>query len=182
MASILFSTLLISLLINALFFVIAFKLQTDKFTDITYSLSFIFIAFFIYSFSNKKGFQTIGIMLVIIWALRLGGFLLYRVVRNGRDSRFDGMRESFSRFAKFWLNQAIVAWALMIPASIAFSTNKSSSLNYIALLGVIVWIIGLIIESTADIQKFNFRLDPNNVNKWIDTGIWRYSRHPNYFG
>ena len=124
MISTLLLALVISLILNGIFFVIAYRLKTDKFTDITYSLSFIIIALFAYSRSSHKSFETIGTALVLIWALRLGGFLLYRVIKNGKDKRFDGMRESFIRFAKFWLGQAIVAWALMIPAILAFSGSK----------------------------------------------------------
>lgn len=175
-----FYALAISLILNSIFFAIAYRLKTDKFTDITYSLSFIFIAIYIYSRSSHKTFETIGTLLILIWAVRLGGFLLYRVFKNGRDKRFDGMRESFTRFAKFWLGQAIVAWALMIPLILSFSGSKSYT-GY-SIIGIIVWLLGLVIESAADFQKYNFRLNAKNKDKWIESGVWRYSRHPNYFG
>ena len=180
MLSTLLLALVISLILNGIFFAIAYRLKTDKFTDITYSLSFIIIALFAYSRSSHRSFETIGTILVLIWAIRLGGFLLYRVIKNGKDRRFDGMRESFIKFAKFWLGQAVVAWVLMVPAILAFSGNKD--LSAICIVGVVIWLIGLIFESLADFQKYKFRLDQKNKDKWIESGVWSLSRHPNYFG
>ncbi len=180
MSSTLLLALVISLTLNGIFFAIAYRLKTDKLTDITYSLSFIFIGLFAYSRSSHKSFETIGTALILIWSLRLGGFLLYRVIKNGKDRRFDGMRESFTRFAKFWVGQAVVAWVLMVPAILAFSGSKD--LSVISIVGVIIWLIGLIFESMADFQKYKFRLEPKNKDKWIGSGVWSLSRHPNYFG
>lgn len=177
---ILFETLAISLVINTIFFAIAYRLQTDKFTDTTYSLSFALIALFMYGHSDKGLYEAIGGALVLVWATRIGAFLLYRVMRNGRDKRFDGTREKFRKFARFWFNQALVAWILMIPAALAFS--GSARFSSLSLIGGTIWLLGLVIEAIADLQKFRFRLNPKNKNKWIESGIWHYSRHPNYFG
>lgn len=180
MLKILLVTLILSLVLNLIFFIFAFKNKTDKFTDITYSMSFILITLIVYYHSNRNVFSVLATFMVLIWAIRLGGFLLYRVVKNGKDNRFDVMRENFFSFAKFWMGQAIVAWALMIPIIILSSSTKNFSL--FSILGIIIWLIGLIIESLADFQKYIFRLNPKNKNKWINSGLWRYSRHPNYFG
>lgn len=180
MNSILLWTLIISLFLNAIFFAIAYKLQSDKFTDLTYSITFIFISIFDYYHSESNAFATVGVLLIVIWALRLGGFLLYRVIKNGKDSRFDVIRNNFTNFGKFWLGQAIVAWILMIPISI--SINDSKNFNALSYAGILVWALGLIIETTADYQKLLFNLDNKNKNMWISTGIWRNARHPNYFG
>lgn len=180
MVTTLLIALAISLALNIIFFSLAYRLKTDKFTDITYSLTFIAIALFSLSQSSHNNIETIGVILVIIWGLRLGGFLLYRVIKKGKDKRFDGVREDFGRFAKFWVNQGLVAWVLMIPLVLAAS--KHSHFSYLSVLGIIIWGFGLVIESAADFQKYAFRLTPSNRNKWISSGVWKYSRHPNYFG
>lgn len=169
-----------SVALNAVMFLIAFVLQTDKFTDITYSLSFMAIAVFVYLNSGSGSLITIATIMVLVWASRLGVFLLYRVSKKGKDSRFDEMRSNFLAFARFWIGQAIVAWALMLPIIIASPNNRAVS--SISLIGLAVWLAGLIIETTADLQKIQFNMNPKNKGNWIDVGIWRYSRHPNYFG
>ncbi len=173
-------SLFISLALNALFLLIAYKLKTDKFTDITYALTFIIITVFAFVRSNHKATFYTGSLLVIIWSIRLGSFLLYRVVKKGKDKRFDGMRENLYRFAKFWIGQALVSWMLMIPVILSSSENKS--FRYFSIIGILIWTVGLIVESTADYQKYEFRRTEENNNKWIDSGLWKFSRHPNYFG
>lgn len=181
MFEIIILTLLLALVLNFVSFLLAYKLQTDKLTDITWSLTF--IAIIILDLGRAKQLSGFSILLgvfVIIWALRLGTFLLYRVLKRGKDKRFDERRSSFLGFLRFWLGQAIAAWVLLIPTTLAISRN--SSFKYLSLIGLIIWIIGISIEATSDIQKYIFTSNPNNKNKWIDRGLWHLSRHPNYFG
>lgn len=172
--------LTISITINALLFVVAFYFKSDKLTDASYALSFIVLSLFALQQSTESLHTIIATALVCIWALRIGSFLLYRVIRSGTDKRFDGIRESFWKFGKFWLAQAITVWILMIP--ILLATTNGDSWNIFTLIGIIIWLCGFIIESVADLQKLKFTQKPANKDKWIDNGIWRYSRHPNYFG
>lgn len=177
MAEILITSLLVSLGINLAMFLVAFKLQSDKLTDISYAVTFITIALFAFLQSERELLHTVLAGLVCAWAFRLGGFLLYRIIRQGKDSRFDGMRENFLKFGKFWLAQAITVWVLMFPSILAFGA-QNTIWNTLVVVGVIVWATGLLIETIADYQKMTFK----NKGMWIDTGIWKYSRHPNYFG
>lgn len=172
--------LAISLIINGLMFLLAYRLKSDKLTDASYAITFIALGVVGFLQSEKSFYAWIGLSLVLTWGLRIGGFLLYRVVKAGRDQRFDGIREDFVKFGKFWLGQAIVAWVLMIPISLAF--NASGEWNGIALAGLSVWLIGFATETVADTQKYLFTTRPSNRGMWIDSGVWRYSRHPNYFG
>ncbi|HEY0964933.1 MAG TPA: DUF1295 domain-containing protein [Candidatus Saccharimonadales bacterium] len=172
--------LAVSLAINLSMFLVAFRLQSDKLTDISYAVTFATIAIWAFSSSDASLYHLLLLAVVILWSLRLGGFLLYRVVRSGKDSRFDDMRNNFLKFGRFWLAQAVTVWVIMIPSILAFDTH--SSLNLVALIGILLWAIGLACESVADLQKLLFSMHPSNKDKWIDTGIWKYSRHPNYFG
>lgn len=172
--------LLVSLVINLAMFVVAFRLQSDKLTDISYAATFVTIAIWSFVMSEGSLFHVVLLAMLTVWALRLGGFLLYRVIRNGKDSRFDGVRESFFGFGKFWLAQAITVWVVMIPSVFAFYAEANwTTLSFI---GLAVWVIGFVCESVADFQKQVFSNNPANKNSWIHSGIWKYSRHPNYFG
>jgi steroid 5-alpha reductase family enzyme len=172
--------LTVSLGINLSMFLIAFWRKSDKLTDISYAATFATIAMWSFIASNQTWYHALLLLIVLVWAARLGGFLLYRVIKKGKDARFDGMRESFTKFGKFWLGQALTVWVMMIPSVFAF--NAEPSRDWLAITGVAVWAVGLVCETVADLQKMTFSNNPANKNKWIDTGIWHYSRHPNYFG
>ena len=173
-------TLTVSLAINILLFFVAFRLQSDKLTDISYAVTFAVIALWVFALSDKSWYHTILTALVLIWAVRLGSFLLYRIIKNGKDKRFDDMRSSFFKFGKFWIAQAVTVWAMMIPS--VFALNHQAIIGIVAYIGIALWAVGLVCETIADVQKMKFKSNPANKGKWIESGIWRYSRHPNYFG
>lgn len=170
--------LLITVGINILMFIPAFIFKTDKFTDITCGLTFCIVAVIARILYHFSWANTILALMVIFWGMRLGSFLLIRVHKMKRDKRFDGRRESFWRFLQFWLLQGVSAWIIMIPALPAMAKNEVR----ICHAGLLIWAAGLIIESLADAQKYRFNNNPENKGKFIDTGLWKNSRHPNYFG
>ena len=180
MLTIIYWSLAASLFINIAMFLIAYRLRSDQVTDASYAASFIALALFFYIQSQKGVYDAVIVGMVCIWALRIGGFLLYRVLHAGKDRRFDGIRENFWLFGKFWLGQAITVWVLMIPVALTVSSHSSS--GGMPFIGAIIWLIGFGIESIADLQKYRFTHTAANKNRWIDSGIWHYSRHPNYFG
>jgi len=174
---------LIAIGINLGFFAFAAILKTDKFTDFTYGLSFIILALvLLINNGTFFGFQIILAIMVSLWGIRLVSYLLVRILKIKKDSRFDGIRENFFSFLKFWLLQGFSVWAIMLPSIFLFTQKDMFSFNSTMYLGVAIWIIGLLIESIADQQKFVFKNNPKNEGLWIETGIWKYSRHPNYFG
>ncbi len=175
------TALLIALAINFILFLVAFAAKTDKLTDASYGLTFIALA--IWGAARAPSINLCnGVLLVmiVIWALRLGGFLVLRIMKTGRDKRFDGRRESFWKFGGFWLSQALTVWVVMLAASQALV--RTADLRITALIGLFIWLAGLKIETLADLQKLAFRGQPANKGRWITSGLWRYSRHPNYFG
>jgi steroid 5-alpha reductase family enzyme len=174
-------SLIIALAINAILFLIAFRRQSDKLTDISYALSFIALVLFAFLRARQHGvYAYLLTAMVCAWGIRIGGFLLYRVMRKGKDNRFDSMRQHFWRFGRFWLGQALTVWLLMFPVS--FALQRTGKLQALVYIGLVVWTIGLVVESIADFQKYEFSTNLDNKGKWIDQGIWHYSRHPNYFG
>jgi steroid 5-alpha reductase family enzyme len=155
----------ISLAVNAAFFAFAAVRKTDVVTDLSYSLSFALLAIVLPFLGARESVQLVASLLVLVWAVRLGGYLLRRILRIKVDHRFDEMRDDPVRFARFWLLQAI-----------------SVAVIIWALAGAFVWLVGLVIEAVADAQKSAFKAKSENRERFIANGMWRYSRHPNYFG
>ncbi|HEU0266427.1 MAG TPA: DUF1295 domain-containing protein [Candidatus Saccharimonadaceae bacterium] len=174
-------SLTIALVINFLLFQVAFRRQSDKLTDFAYALSFIVVTLSAFSLSpHKTGASLVASILVLIWALRLGSFLVLRIRKSSHDKRFDEIRGNYFKFLKFWLGQGLVAWLLLLP--LLFMLSRNSEWSWLVIVGVVVWAIGFIIETIADTQKYRFNSVTKNRGHWISSGIWHYSRHPNYFG
>jgi steroid 5-alpha reductase family enzyme len=168
--------LIIALGINLVMFIPAFLFKTDKLTDASYAITFLTLVLIAFLTNPITLSSIILTLMVLLWSLRLGIFLLIRIWNMKRDKRFDGMRESFWRFLKFWTLQGLAVWIIMIPALLMIGANSQK----IFWLGLGIWIVGLTIETIADIQKYRF--NQNNKGAFIQSGLWRYSRHPNYFG
>ena len=174
MNDILIQTIIFALGFNILMFIPAFIFKTDKLTDLSYSITFIVLAIFILLSKEPSFGILLLVLMVIIWAIRLGLFLFIRIHHQKKDDRFDNMRNSFVKFLGFWLLQGITVWIVLL--SVILFENK------FFFIGIPIWLAGLIIESIADQQKYKFKKDERNKGKFIQTGLWNYSRHPNYFG
>ncbi|MGV8140985.1 MAG: DUF1295 domain-containing protein [Candidatus Woesearchaeota archaeon] len=174
--------LLIIFGIQVLFFIFAAAFKTDKVTDLAYGLTFVVIAWFLLIKNGMFDLAKIVLTaMVTIWGLRLAGYLFYRILKIGRDKRFDGIRENFWKFAGFWTVQTVVIFMVLL-STIIFLENDISEFGMYSIAGLAIWIVGFIIEAVSDQQKFSFINNPKNKGKWIDKGLWYYSRHPNYFG
>jgi len=126
--------------------------------------------------------QVVASLLVVVWAARLGIYLFRRIMRTKVDHRFDGMRDQPLRFARFWLLQAITVAVVMLPVSYLLDQDDPPGLGAWSIAGGAVWLAGLLIEAVADAQKAAFRAKEENRGRFVASGLWRYSRHPNYFG
>jgi steroid 5-alpha reductase family enzyme len=172
----------ISFVINMGMFLIAYLQQTDKLTDISYALTFVVLVLVSAMAASEITTPKLVIgALTIVWAERLGTYLLVRVRTFGRDKRFDDVRNDFWKFARFWLGQALTVWIILLPTMLAIRATHKPSALWLT-LGAVIWAMGFIIEGVADIQKFRFIIDVKNKGKWIDRGLWHVARHPNYFG
>lgn len=179
----LISTLVISIAVQIGFFILAATFKTDKVTDLSYSLTFIILALLLL-LTNQTFFPTqiFIALLITFWGIRLAAYLFSRILKTGKDSRFDSSREDLLKFAGFWTLQAVSVWIIMLPATVALSADITPQTVWLSVLGLIVSCAGLIVETIADYQKYTFKNQPNNRGKWIQSGLWKYSRHPNYFG
>lgn len=183
MTEFLLTTLLIAVAINVVGFLVAFKLKTDKLTDFSYALSFFTINLTGLILSGNFNLaNTLVVSAITLWAIRLGSYLVIRIRKWGRDKRFDAIRENFFKFGQFWVLQGVTAWIVSLASLIFIYQNDSSSLNLISILGLIIFAKGLTVETFADLQLFKFSLIKKNKGKFIDQGLWRFSRHPNYLG
>lgn len=175
--------ILICLGLNLGFFGLASVLKTDKFTDFTYGASFVIAAvWLLYHGGTFFPYQILAIMLVTLWGVRLASYLLVRILKIKRDRRFDGIREKPLQFLKFWILQGLSVWIILLPVTATLADQEQVPFSLASLIGVGIWILGLTLESVADWQKFRFKNRPDNTVRWVDTGLWKYSRHPNYFG
>jgi steroid 5-alpha reductase family enzyme len=172
----------ISLAVNAAFFAIAATRKTDVVTDLSYSLSFAVLAIVLPFAGARETVQLTASLLVLVWAVRLGGYLFRRILRTKVDHRFDEMRDKPLRFARFWLLQAITVAVVMLPVSYLLGRDDAPGVGPWTIAGVALWLTGLLIEAVADAQKSSFRARDENRARFIASGLWRYSRHPNYFG
>ncbi|MFC8411489.1 DUF1295 domain-containing protein [Arthrobacter sp. NPDC057259] len=170
-------------IIQWLAFIPAYLRQTERFYDLTGSLTYIAVTVMLMLLTpgiDARGFLLAA--LVLVWAARLGSFLFRRISKAGKDDRFDEIKPSFVRFLSTWTMQGIWVAFTAAAAWVAMTSANRVGLDWFALIGVLVWIAGFGIEATADRQKGKFSADPANKGKFIHTGLWAKSRHPNYFG
>ena len=173
----------LAFLIQWLAFIPAFLLQTEKFYDLTGGITYITVTIVALLFSPVRDGRSILLLcLVAIWAARLSSFLFLRIRKAGRDARFDDIKPSFFRFLNTWNVQGLWVSLTLAAALAAITTTTRRELGWMALLGLVIWILGFATEFTADVQKNRFRADPQNKGRFIQTGLWSRSRHPNYFG
>lgn len=173
----------LAFIIQWIAFIPAYIFQTEKFYDLTGSLTYIIITVAALLLSGSVDGRTYLLAgMVILWALRLGSFLFRRILKSGKDSRFDAIKPDFLRFLLTWSMQGLWVSFTAAAALAAISTQIKVSLNGYALVGVLVWLAGLGFEALADAQKSKFRKNPENKERFIHSGLWAWSRHPNYFG
>jgi steroid 5-alpha reductase family enzyme len=172
----------IALGVNGAFFAVAAARKTDVVTDLSYSLTFALLAIVLPFTGGRDAVQLVASLLVVVWAVRLGTFLVRRILRMKVDHRFDDIRDRPLRFARFWLLQALAVAVIMLPVSYLLDRDEAPGFGGWAVAGAAVWLAGLLIEAVADAQKSAFKADEANRGRFIASGLWRYSRHPNYFG
>lgn len=176
----------LAFLIQWLVFIPSYLFQTEKFFDLTGSLTYITVVgvSVCYSrYSTELDARSILLAaLVIIWALRLGAFLFTRIKKAGKDDRFDEIKPSFIRFLNVWTIQGLWITFTAAAALVGITTTTRNGLDGFAIIGFLVWTFGFAFEVIADSQKSRFNADPANKGKFIRTGLWSRSRHPNYFG
>ena len=173
----------VAFVIQWLVFVPSYRLQTEHWYDLTGSLTYLCIVIGTLLLVGRFDLRSLVIVaLVTIWAVRLGRFLYRRVQKAGSDSRFDEIKPSFTGFLMAWTLQGLWVFLTLAAALAAMTTLSPPAFGVLAVIGVLIWMIGFLIEAVADAQKQAFRRDPANAGRFIHSGLWAWSRHPNYFG
>ena len=170
-------------LINWVVLVPAFVLRTERFFDLTGSVTYLAVTSMAVALSPQiDGRSILLLTLVAVWSGRLGAFLFYRVRKAGKDRRFDEIKQSFPRFFLTWTIQGLWVSMTLAAALAAITTTVRKPLGICAWVGLGIWLLGFAIEALADAQKSRFRSNPENRGCFIRSGLWSWSRHPNYFG
>ena len=171
------------LVIHWLAFIPALIFKTEKFYDLTGSICYAFSAIYVYlqSYGMFLSLSFFISLAILIWTLRLGSFLLKRVMDAGEDKRFRTIKTNPTQF--FMTFNLSALWVVICSlCALTAVSNGVLEVKPIFYMGLLVFIIGFLIEVIADNQKTAFRAVPENANSFITTGLWSVSRHPNYFG
>ena len=183
---VLFICLFIAFIIQWIVFIPSFYFSTERFYDLTGSITYMIVIVtalyhkseFIGSRSDLRSLLIAGF--VIIWALRLGSFLFLRVLKDKEDRRFSEWKKNFHQFLRVWTLQGLWVFLTSVAAVTAITSRKIIEPDLFLYIGSFLWVFGFLFESIADYQKRKFRSE--NKNKFIQSGLWSLSRHPNYFG
>jgi len=170
--------------VNWLVFIHSLVNKTEKYFDLTGSLTYISVTVLALILGpNNETTSFIMAGLIFVWAGRLGSFLFKRIHGDGGvDGRFNRIRSNPVRLFETWTLQALWVSLTALAAWTAITSVDEAPFGVLTIVGLVVWIVGFAIEVKADTEKSAFKKDPNNTGRFISTGIWAWSRHPNYFG
>jgi len=168
-------------------FIPAYVFQTEKFYDLTGSLTYLSVIWVSLAstsevFTKLNGANIAIVLLITMWALRLGTFLFLRIHKDGEDKRFRSIKPSATQFFMTWTLQGLWVSLCSMCALTAISSETGVIVNAFFYIGLGLFVFGFSTEVIADKQKSKFRSIPENRDKFITTGLWAKSRHPNFFG
>ncbi|MDA9573025.1 DUF1295 domain-containing protein [Flavobacteriaceae bacterium] len=164
-------------------FIPAYLLQTEKFYDLTGSLTYLSLVLFtVFSTGSFEKGSLVVCGCICVWAIRLGSFLFFRIKKDGEDKRFRSIKPNFTRFFMTWTLQGTWVTMCLLCVTTALSSGGGVKEGATFYLGLVIFIVGFVLEVVADNQKTSFRKNPKNKGYFISSGLWAKSRHPNYLG
>ena len=173
----------VAFIVQWLAFVPSYLGQTEKYYDLMGSLTYITLTLVVLFLTGTEDIRTLVIgVLVVVWAARLGSFLFKRVHAAGEDRRFRSIKTDFLQFFMTWTLQGLWVTVTYAAGLAAMTSSTKVAPDVFLVAGVVLWMAGFAIEVVADRQKSRFRADESNRNSFIQSGLWAWSRHPNYFG
>lgn len=177
-------TALVTIAYQLSFFTVTYLCRFDTLTDFAGSTNFVLLAILTLTLSGLyTARQIVMTCCVVAWGVRLGAFLLYRILLWGEDRRFDGKRDNVVSLAVFWSIQAVWVWTVSLPITITNASSAAAApIGGLDFFGWGVFACGLLLEAVADQQKLAYKQTPESKGRWTDVGVWKWSRHPNYFG
>lgn len=178
---------ILAFIIQWIAFLPAYVFQTEKFYDLTGSLTYLSVIWYSLGstsnqFTDLNGGNIAIVLLITFWAVRLGTFLFMRIHKDGEDKRFRSIKPSPTQFFMTWTLQGLWVSLCSMCALTAIASEIGVIINTLFYFGIGLFIFGFCIEIIADKQKSKFRAIPENRDKFINSGLWAKSRHPNFFG
>jgi len=172
-----------------LVWLVSLLVKDASIVDIIWGFGFVVVA--ATSAAVGEGFSDrryLLLCLVGVWGLRLSGYLAWRNLGHGEDYRYVAMRKKFGdsfwwiSFFQVFLLQGVLMWVVSLPVQLSATAETPDSFGPLAFAGIALWMVGLVFETVGDAQLAAFKADPDNKGKVMDRGLWRFTRHPNYFG
>jgi steroid 5-alpha reductase family enzyme len=180
------NAILIAYIIQWIAFIPAYLFQTEKFYDLTGSITYLtvvtYVSYHSYASMNVNMASIVLAACILLWTIRLGSFLFMRIHKAGEDKRFREIKPAPTRFFMTWTLQGMWVSICSMCALTAIASTNGVVQNSLFFIGLLVFVVGFVFEIIADMQKSNFRKNPKHKDQFIQEGLWAYSRHPNYFG
>ena len=185
-----FQALIVIMIMMSFLWVFSVIIKNVSIVDLFWGFGFVVTT--IFYFINTDGNdlrKTIILILVVIWGLRLSGYLTWRNFGKGEDFRYREFRKKYGEKRYWWVSffqtfllQGLLMWLISATLLGAQYAGSEKSPGFLDFAGILLWIIGFTFEAGGDYQLARFKADPSNKGKVLDTGFWKYTRHPNYFG
>lgn len=179
----------VMLIMMVTLWLLSLALRDASIVDIFWGIGFIAMGWTYFFVTDGFGLRKVLVVsIVTLWGLRLAGYILWRNAGKGEDFRYKKWREEngarwwWYSFFQVFLLQGILFWFISMPLLAAQTAATPASLTPFDFLGLAFWGVGLFFETVGDIQLARFKADLSNKGKVLDKGLWRYTRHPNYFG
>ncbi|HIG66755.1 MAG TPA: DUF1295 domain-containing protein [Porticoccaceae bacterium] len=173
----------IGFILHWLMFLPAYAFQTEHYFDLTGSISYVTTVVAAVMLSSSLDLRDLIICaMIVIWAVRLGSFLFWRIKKDGQDTRFIVMKTQFIWFLMTWTLGGLWVLVTMAAGLAAITSNITEDLGALSYIGISLWLFGFAVEVAADAQKRRFKALPENKGRFIKSGLWAWSQHPNYFG
>ena len=190
MTTLFFQASLIILILVTLLWIWSVFIKNVSIVDIFWGLGFVVVnTFYVFMSGELNARKIVILTLVCIWGFRLAIYLAIRNIGKGEDFRYQEFRQNYGPKRYWWFSyfqtfllQGILIMIISLPLLGINYNNSNGNLQILDYLGIIIWLIGFTFETVGDFQLSNFKRDPKNKGKILHTGLWKYTRHPNYFG
>ena len=178
------------MIMMTLLWIVSIILKNVSIVDLFWGFGFVVTTIFYFISTDGNGLRkAILLILVALWGLRLSGYLTWRNSGKGEDFRYREFRKKYGEKRYWWVSffqtfllQGLLMWLISAPLLGAQYASPEKSPGFLDFAGILLWIIGFIFETGGDFQLAKFKSDPSNKGRVLDTGFWKYTRHPNYFG
>ena len=184
------ATLAVTAGVFLVLWIVSLRTRNASLVDIWWGPGFALIALLSFALTPEGALSRRQLVLILttIWGLRLGTHLLVRNTGKDEDFRYAAMRKAWGHgfgmksLTRVFLLQAVLMWVVSFPVQAAMRSATPATLGFFDWLGILVWTFGLFFETVGDLQLARFKKDPANADRVMDRGLWRFTRHPNYFG